>query len=200
MNEQLNFQLFSLIDASSHTNPILVQVAIWIANGLFYSLVAFLIFYWLVGNDNQKKLVLKSTCISLIALGIAQIITHIYPHPRPFMIGMGHTLISHSADASFPSDHMTVFSSVAMGFLLSKKYIIGSVIFAFGCLVAWARVFLGIHFPFDMFGAVILAVITALVFVPIWRQWGETFSQPVIKMYQVMLFQSKISAKSVEMR
>lgn len=200
MNEQLNFQLFSLIDASSHTNPILVQVAIWIANGLFYSLVAFLIFYWLVGNDNQKKLVLKSTCIPLIALGIAQIITHIYPHPRPFMIGMGHTLISHSADASFPSDHMTVFSSVAMGFLLSKKYIIGSVIFAFGCLVAWARVFLGIHFPFDMFGAVILAIITALAFVPIWRQWGETFSQPVIKMYQVMLFQSKISAKSVEIR
>lgn len=184
MNEQLNFELFSLINASSHANPILVQFAIWIANGLFYGLVAFLVLYWLRGNNEQKKMVLKSFCVSLIALGIAQVITHIYPHPRPFMMGMGHTLISHPADASFPSDHMTVFSSVDMAFLLGKRVLTAGVIFVLGCLVGWARVFLGIHFPFDMFGAIALAVVTALAFEPVWRHWGKPFSQPFLNLYE----------------
>jgi undecaprenyl-diphosphatase len=193
MNESLNLQLFALINASSHANCVIVSLATVLANGLFYGLVAFLAVYWLTGKDEAKRLVLKSFCLSLIALGIAQIITHLYPHPRPFMIGVGNTLINHPADASFPSDHLTVFSCVAMAFLLGKKHSIGTAIFVLGWVVAWARVYLGVHFPFDMLGAATLSIGLSLLFEPIWRHWGKTFSQPFLTVYQWGLMKFSLS-------
>lgn len=34
------------------------------------------------------------------------------------MIGLGHTLITHAADSSFPSDHLTLLWAVAFSFLM----------------------------------------------------------------------------------
>ncbi|MEX8493621.1 phosphatase PAP2 family protein [Sphaerotilus sp.] len=60
----------------------------------------------------------------------------------------------HAPDASFPSDHGTVFSAVSLCLLLAGEWVWGLAVLMVGMGVAWARVYLGVHFPLDMLGAV----------------------------------------------
>jgi undecaprenyl-diphosphatase len=78
------------------------------------------------------------------------------------MIGLGHTLIPHVADSSFPSDHLTLWWAVAFSFLLQRGHrSIGIGLALLGVPIAWARIYLGVHFPFDMFGAISVALLSA---------------------------------------
>jgi undecaprenyl-diphosphatase len=92
--------------------------------------------------------------VALLGVAANQAIGALWPHPRPFMIGLGHAWMPHAADSSFPSDHMTVFAGVGLTLLFDGA--VGWAILALlvGASVAWARVFLGVHFPPDMAGAV----------------------------------------------
>ena len=61
--------------------------------------------------------------------------------PRPFVTGLGHTLIEHRPSSSFPSDHATVFFAYAAVLaLFGRRGLALSV--ACGLLVAWSRIFL----------------------------------------------------------
>ena len=47
-------------------------------------------------------------------------------------------------------------------FVLSRYYTIAAFFALLSVLVAWARIYLGVHFPFDMIGALILSFFVAL--------------------------------------
>ena len=81
---------------------------------------------------------------------------------RPFVIALGHTLMHHDADASFPSDHLTFLWSVAFSLMLHRPRWIASIAFVLlGFPVAWARIYLGVHYPLDMVGAALVASASA---------------------------------------
>ena len=77
-------------------------------------------------------------------------------HARPVVVGAGHAFMRHAPDSSFPSDHGTVMFTAARRF--------GMALLPLACAVAWSRIFLGIHWPMDMLGALGMAVGAALVF------------------------------------
>lgn len=78
------------------------------------------------------------------------------------MIGLGHTLIPHAADSSFPSDHLTLLWAVAFSFLMhSSSRVAGLALALLGLPVAWARIYLGVHFPLDMVGAAMVGGLSA---------------------------------------
>ncbi|MGO4330432.1 phosphatase PAP2 family protein, partial [Cupriavidus sp. M-11] len=88
------------------------------------------------------------------------------PMPRPFMAGIGHTYLAHAADASFPSDHVTLLAT--LGFVLVRARSAGLRVSGAGLLAAaaatgWARVYLGVHFPLDIAGAFALAACCAAI-------------------------------------
>jgi len=91
----------------------------------------------------------------------------VWQHPRPFMIGLGHTLIPHAADSSFPSDHATVLFAVSLTLLLGRATVPGLAVLLAGFCVAWARIFLGVHFPLDMIGAAAVAGIAYAAVTPL---------------------------------
>lgn len=190
--ESLNIAWFNLINAPAEASHRMIHIATFIANDLIYFLMAFLIISWLYGDYARKELALKSVVIAFIALGVAQIITAIYPHPRPFMIPIGRTYVVHAPDASFPSDHMTLFSSIAFTFWFARYYLSGLLIFVAGLLVAWSRVYLGVHFPFDMLGSVILSVIMVWSLQPLWQKFGDPLANACIRIYR-QLFKLPIS-------
>lgn len=104
----------------------------------------------------------NTSASGLLGLLINQIIGLAWLHPRPFMIGLGHTLIPHVADSSFPSDHLTLWWAVAFSLALQRGPRIAGVTLALlGVPIAWARIYLGVHFPFDMLGAIAVAAICA---------------------------------------
>jgi len=158
---ELNLNLFEWINASSHASDWMIHFAIFIANDLFYIMhfaifiandlfyimVLFFAFFWLRGNFQVKKQIIKAFIFTCTALLISQIISHSFYHPRPFMMDVGRTLIYHSPNGSFPSDHMLIFSSIAFAYFFSAKRSIGVMLMAIAWLVAWSRVYLGVHFP-----------------------------------------------------
>ena len=87
-----------------------------------------------------------------------------YFHPRPFALGLCTPLIAHAPDSSFPSDHGTFLFAAVLYLLASKRMPRrGTALLVVAVLTAWARVYCGVHFPFDMFASFAIGVLSALL-------------------------------------
>ncbi|WP_343586455.1 undecaprenyl-diphosphatase, partial [Herbaspirillum sp.] len=157
------------INAGADTPGWQIGVATVLADYLIYLIPLCLLGAWLWGGRGQRLVLLNALAVAMIALGVNQLIGLLWTHPRPFMIGLGHTWIAHAADSSFPSDHVTVFASVGLSLLLGGMRVPGLATLLLGIPVAWARIFLGVHFPLDMAGAVVVAAAVCLLAAPAWR-------------------------------
>lgn len=173
--ETLNQSLFLLINASAHPPALLLQLATFLAQWLIDGIPLLLIWLWLRGGRTERSAAIAATLSVLFALGCGQVITMLWPHPRPFMIGLGHTFLAHKPESSFPSDHATVFFTLGVGLMLGSLRKAGALVLLLGVLVGWARVYLGVHFPFDIAGALLVAVPSAWLVARAlrWRQFGE---------------------------
>lgn len=170
--ETLNDLLFARINGGDGTPVWLVHAAIVLANDLIYLIPLLLLGSWLWGDHARRSLAAKACLVAVLGIAVNLAIGALWPHPRPFMVGMGHTWMPHAADASFPSDHMTVFAAIGLTLLLDGAAAWGLAILVTGLGVAWARVFLGVHFPLDMVGSVGVAALVYAAVTPLWRAFG----------------------------
>ncbi|MFY1844949.1 MULTISPECIES: phosphatase PAP2 family protein [Burkholderiales] len=187
--EAFNRDLFLKMNGGDGTPAWLVQIAIGIADGLLYLIPFVLLWMWLWGDQAKRQLAIKVVLVAMLSLGANQLIGLVWWHPRPFMINLGHVWLSHVPDSSFPSDHMTVFASVGLTLLFDGATWLGGLILLMGLGVAWARVFLGVHFPLDMVGAVGVAAIVYAVVTPLWRRVGRPITDWVQRLYRLILAQ-----------
>lgn len=159
--ENINKILFLWLNAPDHPSQIAVDLATVIATFQIWIVPLVIALVWLWGDALQRRIMLAATAAGLTALLTNQLIGVIWWYPRPFMIGLGHTLIPHAADSSFPSDHLSLWWAVAFTFLLNPSLrLSGIVLGLLGIPLAWARIYLGVHFPFDMAGAAIVAMLS----------------------------------------
>lgn len=180
---ELNLTLFSFINASSDASDLKINFAIFIANDLLYCMIALFAWFWLRGDYQIKKQILKAFIFTSIALFISQCISHIYYHPRPFVMDVGRTLIYHSPNGSFPSDHMLIFSSIAFSYFFSTYRKLGIFLIMLAWLVAWSRIYLGVHFPLDMLGAFVLAFALNLFGLTLWNRYKEKLMEWVLTLH-----------------
>ncbi|WP_230371667.1 hypothetical protein [Paludibacterium denitrificans] len=89
--EVLNRALFLQINGGNGTPVWLIRVAIGIADYLIFLIPILLLCLWLWGNHARRSLAIKACLVTLFALGMNQVIGMLWQHPRPFMIGFGHT-------------------------------------------------------------------------------------------------------------
>jgi undecaprenyl-diphosphatase len=159
--ENINKILFLWLNAAAHPPQFAVDLATVIATLQIWIIPLTIALIWLRGDACQRRAMLAATAAGLISLMTNQLIGMIWWHPPPFMIGLGHTLIPHAADSSFPSDHLSLWWAVAFTFLLNPSLrFSGIVLGLLGIPLAWARIYLGVHFPFDMAGAAIVAMLS----------------------------------------
>lgn len=185
--EAWNQALFLRINGEIGTPTSVVNMAIVMGVYLMYLIPALLLVLWLMGNEARRNLVIKSFLVAMLGVGMNQVISLLWQHPRPFMAGLGHAWIPHVADSSFPSDHMTVFAGVGLTLLFDGALWIGLATLMAGLCIAWARVFLGVHFPLDMLGAVGVAVCAYLVVSPLWRRAGRAITRMAERLYRTVL-------------
>ncbi|MFT0546214.1 undecaprenyl-diphosphatase [Allopusillimonas ginsengisoli] len=160
--ENINQALFLLLNAPPHPSMALVMLAQGLADYAIWIVPALLILGWLRGSESVRRLMLEATASGLAALLINQIIGLVWQHPRPFMMGLWHALVSHVADSSFPSDHLTLLWAVSLSFLMHRRTrAMGAILALLGLPIAWARIYLGVHFPLDMAGAAMVAGFSA---------------------------------------
>ena len=174
---ELNLSLFSWINASPEASNTSIHFAIFIANDLLYCIILLFAWFWLRGNYDTKKQILKAFIFTSIAILISQCISHVYYHQRPFVMEVGRTLIYHAPNGSFPSDHMLIFSSIAFSYLFSAQRKLGVFLLVMAWLVAWSRVYLGVHFPLDMLGAFLLAFALNFFGLKLWNLYKDTIMQ-----------------------
>ena len=182
--EALNQAIFLQVNASADTAAWAIDLAIVIGNDLIFTIPLLLLGIWLWGDNDKRSAALKSCAVAFIALGLNQLIGLFWQHPRPFDMGLGHTFLAHVADSSFPSDHGTVFASIAFTLLFSGLPLLGAITLLAGCAVAWARVFLGVHFPLDMVGAVMVSVVTYAIVNLAWTKIGDGITYRIASLYR----------------
>ncbi|MBN3786291.1 phosphatase PAP2 family protein [Burkholderia sp. Ac-20353] len=175
--QNLNLTLFSAINAGPAPQPGIVKLAIFAADWLVYAIPAMLLLTWMFGMRNTRRQAIEAGVGACVALALAQVLSHFWFSPRPFMAGVGTQLIPHAPDGSFPSDHMTFVWSVAAGMLLgSATRVTGLVMAAMAAAIAWGRIYAGVHWPFDMAGGVLVGTAGALA--------AHLYARPVTAMLE----------------
>ena len=187
--EALNRALFLKINAGLGTSSWLINSVIFIAEDLIYLIPMLLLVLWFWGDKDKRRLALKVCMVVMLALGINQGIGLLWPHPRPFMVGLGQNWLAHAATSSFPSNHMTVFASVGLSLLSSVEIGLAVVILVSGLCVAWSRVYLGVHFPLDMLGAVGVSAFAYLMIMLVWGKIGNTITYCAECLYRLVMAQ-----------
>lgn len=185
--EAFNRAWFLKINAGPHASLWLIRVAIFMAEGWIYLVPALLVAMWLWGGEARRNLALKAFLVAMLGLGLNLAIAHLWPHPRPFMASFGRTLIPHVADSSFPSDHITIFFSVGLSLVFGRAVRYGLAILAAGIGAAWARVFLGVHFPMDTLGSVGVAAFSLAAITPCWRNFRQAVMRFTERVYRKTL-------------
>jgi undecaprenyl-diphosphatase len=102
---------------------------------------------------------------ALLALGAAQVISHLWDRPRPYVAHPteAHLFIAPSPDPSFPSDHATAAFAIAFAIGLRHRAA-GAIALVMAVVVSVARVAVGTHYPSDVLGGAVLGALAAIVF------------------------------------
>ncbi len=157
--ENINKKLFLLINNLSG-NIILDNFFIFVAKYMPFIFAFLLIILYFANKKDKSLFALYSGILGLL---INFIISIFYFHPRPFMVGIGNTLIYHKPETSFPSDHATLCFSIAFSFIFFQEKIIGIILLILSIILGFSRVYVGVHFPFDIIGSIIVSIISLLV-------------------------------------
>ncbi|EIL87748.1 MULTISPECIES: phosphatase PAP2 family protein [Rhodanobacteraceae] len=150
----VDLRLFNAIHSPVPPSPAMLHVARVLADGPLILTALLLGWMLMVPRQSMRLIALKASGAAAAALLANLIIGLVWDRARPFVAGVGQAWVSHAATGSFPSDHLTVQWVVAGILLLnqcSRPWGIG--IALLGLPMAWARIYLGVHYPGDMLGA-----------------------------------------------
>lgn len=134
----------------------------------------------------------RAAIIGAATLLLTFIVTNLCLKPligrtRPYEVIEGLTrIIEKQSDRSFPSGHTA--NSMAVGvslWLVSKKYEIigdkklyfpkaaGWAVLVWSVLVGLSRLYVGVHFPTDVLGGAIVAILNTVIVFTVYKKWFE---------------------------
>lgn len=200
---QLNYMLFQDVNGYAGQNPLLDMLMIFSANWLIFLWPLLLLMAWGRPLNWRKRPLeqgeaemIQKTRAAVLWIAVACLLAYLFNlafeqvifEPRPFISHKVHLLVTHAADASFPSDH-TAWSFAVVGMLLFTflpvfftawrerawgwqspgfatlgaplLLLIGA--FLIACIIGLARVFVGVHYPGDILGGAFDGLVAALL-------------------------------------
>ncbi|QXX87499.1 phosphatase PAP2 family protein [Acinetobacter lwoffii] len=169
--DQLNLYLFHILNVPDQASIWMINYASLIAHDLVYLFLLIFSIAWFRGSYQVKTGIIKAFIFTAITLLMSEVLSAILNTPRPFVIDVGRTLIEHAPTGSFPSNHMSIFSGIAFAYYFSPQRDLGRILIWTAWLVAWSRVYVGVHFPIDMLGAFLMAITVNLAGLPLWWKY-----------------------------
>lgn len=156
---------------------------VFITNPLHW--IPFFIFLYFLGYKafGSKKAILIAlftASSAATALVLVHFIKNYIQRLRPLndiSINSNIRILMEANDFSFVSGHSTVSFTIAFlsYWVLKKQYKYAMVIFMFPFLFAYSRIYLAVHFPFDILGGMALGFIIAKIFYNIIKHFVNLF-------------------------
>jgi undecaprenyl-diphosphatase len=175
-NFSINIDLFYFLNSFAGQNILLDYFFVFLGEYLIFFIIFFYVIFFAKKIWADKKIELKEFFIyfsgAISAWFLTKVIKTFVPTERPFLALENVTrlyntkledtvkFINDSSVASFPSGHTTLSFALAFSiFLYDKK--VGTVFLVLAFLVGLGRVFVGDHFPLDVFVGAILGVLVS---------------------------------------
>ncbi len=174
--------------------------------GEYFFIAAFGFLYWCVDVRGSMRLFILF-CSSLYLTGALKEITAV---PRPFQAypeQIDARLVDTAEEASFPSGHavnsVVFWGYLAMAFRRRWLYVVAPIIVL---LVGFSRLYLGLHWPLDVLGGIIVGLILLgfaylmlrlSASVPIQARFPATLILCLVPLFFFLLFPSKVAARSM---
>lgn len=150
---------------SRHTSWLHFPMANYAKYGLGVFAILMLIGWWQARSQSDSTMAsaLIAPVVALLAFLINQPIASAVAEERPYnKFPNALVLLAKGHDWSFPSDHVTIGAAVAIAlFYVSKR--LGYVALFLAVLMAFSRVYAGVHYPQDVVAGLIDGTISAAV-------------------------------------
>ncbi len=103
--------------------------------------------------------------ISFFATVVAYLLKYAFQRPRPFKNHQDVSQLMEAGNFSFPSGHTLITFTIAFGlyFCFQKKYFLIP-IFVWAFAVAYSRIVLGVNYPSDTIGIIVIAYVLNILF------------------------------------
>lgn len=134
------------------------------------------IYFLKADRDLKKKIMVFSAITFPSILLVASLAGQVYENPRPFVVEQFTPLIPHTADNGFPSDHVLLVSAIAAVFSFFNRRL-GVELWFIASLVAFSRVYVGVHHPVDVLGSMLISIfVTFIVYATIKKKFPFFFN------------------------
>ncbi|MFA5513607.1 MAG: phosphatase PAP2 family protein [Sphaerochaetaceae bacterium] len=139
-----------------------------------FFILAIVLILWCI-DKKRGFAIFSSLFCALVGMGILKAILKV---PRPFQVSdkISGKRISTATGYSFPSGHSTgagsFYSALALSYKKQVISIIGAVLIA---IVGLSRLYLGVHWPLDVFGGIVLGITVSFALYTFFENYYEKY-------------------------
>lgn len=193
MLTEINNQLFMMINASPNASYLMIQFAIFCATYLIYLPILITTLVWL-RQPLCREIITKILLVIFITISITILLRLFIIHPRPFSIPLGTNFLPYQESNSFPSKHTAFIFAMVFTLLFSinftqvKQKILFIMSMVVAILIGWSRIYLGVHWPLDIFAAILISFIGAFLTNYYWLKYQKHIMKIVLSFYRFFFY------------
>ncbi|PEP54494.1 undecaprenyl-diphosphatase [Bacillus pseudomycoides] len=181
---QLNIDAFRAINDLGKQYSFLNSPMIFLAEYMVYFLGLIIIAYWFTRSRKNRMMIIQAMVAFVTAEIIGKLAGKFHLNYQPFAVLPDvNKLVDHAVDNSFPSDHTILFFSICFSFWLVRKKT-GWLWLVLAFCVAISRIWVGVHYPFDVVTGALLGSISALF--SYWLIPKIAFIKQLLNLYEKM--------------
>ena len=164
----MNFRLFSDVHELAG-NRFLDALMEFSAQYLLFAVFAGLVWLLLArlrtdGLRTAARGALWPVAALILSYLLGLVAAALHPEARPFTTHpQVHPLIAHHPGQAFPSDHTTAAFAIGLVVLAFLSRRVGLLLLAAAIVIGFARVYVGVHYPGDILGSLVVSAIGVAV-------------------------------------
>ena len=163
----MDYKFFQIINNLAGRWNGLDLIGIFCAKYLLWAMMIAVLGFLVIYKDKAEqkthlKVTVKTFFAAFLGYFLKIAIQFFYVRPRPFVSHEVMQLIDKSADPSFPSGHTVLAFAIAFSIWFYNKKL-GSIFLLLALLVGLGRIYVGVHYPLDVLGGVLVGALSAFV-------------------------------------